>query len=97
MLRGFPEIIRTKLKKWDGPNGLVRYYYNDWTRYFEPYELMRYRDEFEVDPTDSKVGIKVFFDSDGCLHVDNCHDPEMKAILKRKMYGWYKNACASTS
>lgn len=90
MLKGKEEVIRTRLSVWEGHNGLKRYYYNDWTRYCKNGELESYELKYHVNPTDSKVGIKVFFDGDGVLHINNCHDPDLKAFLEYKMEGWYR-------
>lgn len=92
VFKGNPAIIRSQLKMWEG-NGYRRYYYDRWDHYFESGELYEYQKKYNVDPQDSKLGIKVFFDGEGCLHINNCHDPEMKLIIEEKMKGWYRWAC----
>lgn len=88
MFKGEPEIIRLQLPKWEG-NGLTRYYYNRWDHYFKNEELFEYKSTYGVDPLDRNVGIKVFFDDEGYLHINNCHDPDLKMFLEKKMEGWY--------
>lgn len=90
MFKGNPAIIRTQLRIWDGPDGIQRYYYDNWTHYFQPDELNDYWAKYKVDPRDFKLGIKVYFDADGTLHISNCHDPDMKMFLEEKMKGWYQ-------
>lgn len=92
MFQGEPEIIRTKLQMWES-NGLRRYYYNRWDHYFQNGELFEYQKRYGIDPLDREVGIKVFFDDKGVLHINNCHDPDMKVFLEEKMKGWYRWAC----
>lgn len=93
MFKGDPVVIRTKLRFWEGPNGLTRYYYDRWDHYCENGELESYWEKFHVDPKDFKLGIKIFFDGDGLLHINNCHDPELRIFLEEKMKGWYMWAC----
>ena len=90
MFKGNPSIIRTQLRIWDGPNGIQRYYYDNWTHYFRPDELNDYWSKYNVDPRDFKLGIRVYFDGDGTLHISNCHDPDMRMFLEEKMKGWYR-------
>lgn len=75
---------------WEGQNGLRRFYYNNWDRYCENSQLEDYKQRYLIDPLDRDVGIKVFFDDEGYLHINNCHDPELKTFLERKIIGWYK-------
>lgn len=87
-MRGEIEVIRTKLSAWEG-NGMVRFYYDNWDHYLTYEQLCDYEQEYRVDPKDFKLGIKVFFDGNGELHIQNCHDPDLKAFLEKKMNGWY--------
>lgn len=91
MFKGYPEIIRTKLKKWERGD-LVRYYFNDWPRYLSYSQTEEYREKYSIDPEDREVGIKVYFDDEGYLHIDNCHDPDLKVYLEEKMKQWYRSA-----
>ena len=90
--KGNPAIIRGQLKMWEG-NGYRRYYYNNWYRFFEPEELYEYQKKYNVSAEDPKLGIKVFFDDEGTLHINNCHDTEMKIVIEERMKGWYRWAC----
>lgn len=45
---------------------------------------------FGIDPADRESGIKVYFDGDGYLRIDNCRDPDLKVFLKNRMAGWYR-------
>lgn len=91
-LKGIPEIIERQIKPWEGPDGRRRYYFNDWDRFFVNGELDRYRIESGIDPTDRIDGIKVFFDEDGRLHINNCFDANLGIVLEHRMEGWYRKA-----
>ncbi|MBR3477256.1 MAG: hypothetical protein IKH39_08940 [Candidatus Methanomethylophilaceae archaeon] len=91
MSRGQTEVIRTKLRLWER-NGLKRYYFNDWDRFFDCSIWYDYQKEYGVDPFDKELGIRVFFDKDGFLFIDNCHDPGMKMVLEDRMKDWYHRA-----
>ena len=89
MLRGETEVIALQLRRWKG-DGFSRYYYNKWLRYLSDEIIQSYKDRFGIDPRDSENGIKMFFDDNGCLHIENCQDKELEIYLEKKMTGWYR-------
>lgn len=68
---------------------MVRWYYDKWGRFLSSEQVMDYRVRFGVDPADRESGIRVYFDGDGYLRIDNCRDPELKMFLENRIAGWY--------
>lgn len=69
---------------------MVRWYYDGWGRFLSTEQILDYRMRFGVDPADRESGIKVYFDGDGYLRIDNCRDPDLKVFLENRMAGWYR-------
>ncbi len=69
--------------------GQVHYYYNNWPHYLDEGQRESYWSAYGAWLDGPRTEIKVFFDSDGWLHIDGCQDPELRAYLTEKMGGWY--------
>lgn len=88
MIRLHPNVVGSILRRWDGPDGLQRWYYNKWDHYLTSEQILDYRARYGIYPSDSDAGIRIFFDADGYLHVDNCRDADLQVYLESKMVGW---------
>jgi hypothetical protein len=91
LFRGDPEVIGAKLEK-SGEGDAAVYRYDDWPKFFHDRLLQEYFERYKVDPEDPETGIKVYFDSGGCLHIDNCLDGGLRASIEKQMKRWYRSA-----
>ncbi len=87
-VKGDLRAIRMRLDPWEGDDGRVRYYYDNWPRYLSMEQRDRYMSEHGVWIDASRPGIKVYFDKDGWLHVDGCLDAGLRGFIVDKMRGW---------
>ncbi len=92
-VKGDLRAIRMRLDPWEGDDGRIRYYYDNWPRYLSMEQRDRYMSEHGVWPGASRPGIKVYFDAEGRLHVDGCLDAGLRGFIVDKMRGWCSWAC----
>lgn len=86
-----PLVISCSLKMWE-KYGNVRYYLNDWNRYLVDSECESYSSRTGKDPFDRKNGIKVYFDIECRLHIDNCEDEQFRQRIGLAVHSWYAQA-----
>lgn len=88
MIRLHPNAVGSVLRRWNGPGGLMRWYYDNWDRCLSREQILDYHARYGINPTDSDAGIRIFFDAEGYLHIDNCRDADLQTYLEYKMGGW---------
>ena len=91
-MKGDVIVISSCLKPWER-YGMVRYYCTSRVRFTEE-EREDYLQKTGTDPEDRSKGIKVYFDEEGELHIDNCHLPEYERTIESRVTAWYEHQCA---
>lgn len=82
------DVLLFSLQEWER-EGMVRYYHNTWGKWLSAEQYQDYKEKYGTEIWDYRDGIKIYFDCDGILHIDNCRDPELKEFLERRMKRWY--------
>lgn len=75
-------VIADQLQMWISPSGEVRYYVNDWYERVRDVIEVYVKEEWGAPALDSIRRAKVWFDSDGGIHVDRLKDDLTCEIIK---------------
>lgn len=92
------ESIKGKCKAWQKNDGTTRYYVNDWAgiiglevRHYKTGNVMSVAlkgDDYEISNNRYNTKIvetKVWFDSNGDLHIDNCRDGYIRELIAQRV------------
>ena len=90
-MKGDVIVISSCLKPWERP-GIVRYYCGSRVS-ISDYERAEYEGMYGVDPADRRLGVKIYFDDKGELHIDNCASDELRGTLEARVRSWYDHQC----
>ena len=66
--------VPAELRPWTSPEGEVRYYVNDWFDRVKDVLEIYVKEEWNAPPMEKIRRAKVWFDSDGKVHVDRLKD-----------------------